>query len=236
MSSDIDNIIHPTVLTSFHNNMPPVKCNVWKGANKYETVEFDHLYPFDTLDTIKQHIFNKYKTMEYFPRFTFVGIKDTDDTKSMESLYLPLDYLWYSNGTKNTTDAFKLMNPIKALSTSDTRFVTSDGSYSSPNYQVRGRTTIEHIFLKSNDGEIPELYVFTLQRLISEYKGSKKPISELEWNKKFAPYFPDVKISSVEETDADEEFADKINFFIEQRQDTLEKIESIIGGSVNLHS
>lgn len=50
-----------------------------------------------------------------------------------------------------------------------------------------------------------------------------KPISEEEWNKKFAPYFPDIKVEGPYQPQEDDiEFAEKIHYFIKQRDYTVD--------------
>jgi gliding motility-associated-like protein len=51
--SDIDQILYPTVLTSLREETPPVQCIVWKGRDDYEVIQFDKVYPFDTIDDIR---------------------------------------------------------------------------------------------------------------------------------------------------------------------------------------
>ena len=58
--SDIEQILYPTVLTSFREDVPPVQCIIWKGEDNYETIEFDKVYPFDTIEDIKRMICTYY--------------------------------------------------------------------------------------------------------------------------------------------------------------------------------
>ena len=77
--SDIEQILYPTVLTSLREDTPPVKCIVWKGKDEYETIEFNKVYPFDTIDDIKRMICNHYEgDSAFIPRFTFVGVPLND--------------------------------------------------------------------------------------------------------------------------------------------------------------
>ena len=41
MSSDIEQILYPTVLSNLRENVPPVQCIIWKGNDEYELIEFD---------------------------------------------------------------------------------------------------------------------------------------------------------------------------------------------------
>ena len=200
MSSDVDSIFQPIVLDNLREDTPPVQCIIWKGGDEFELLSFE-VYPFDTVHVIKQMIFNAYHgDLSYLPRFTFVGVPVGEDAYSEDppsetTTYVPMDYLWYPQNTNDPYSTYQLANPIQALEQGDLRFVSSDGSYSSPNYEVRGRSTLEDVFLKPRNGRMPIFHVYTLKTLLQEYT-LPKPVSEEEWNKKFAPYFPDVKIKS----------------------------------------
>lgn len=232
--SDIEQILYPTVLSSFNEDIPPVKIIVWKGANEYDNIQFDKVYPFDTIDDIKRFLCAYYDSdLSFIPRFTFIGVKIgddayTDDIPNLETTYLPIDYLWYPSGTNDPKLAYILNSPRKTLIEPDIRFITADGGYASPNFEPRGRSTLEDIFLKPRDGKIPTFHAFTLKTLLNEYRGIT-PISEEEWNKKFAPYFPNIKIDgSYEPNDDDREFATKIKFFVSQRKTTLDTLNNLL--------
>ena len=238
MASDIDHILYPTALPSLREDMPPVQCMIWKGGNEYETITFDQVYPFDTVDHIKRLICHHYQgDTTFIPRFLFVGVprENTYDAESQPTLattYLSIDYLWFPNGTNDTRKTYFLSNPAQFKS--DTRFVTSDGSYASPNFVTRGRSTLEQVFLIPSEGKIPVFHVFSLTTLLREYKGVM-PIGEDDWNKRFAPYFPNVPFSSPHDaTDDDIAFSKKIAFFVTQREKTIYRINELLEGGVNL--
>jgi hypothetical protein len=183
--SDIDQILYPTVLSSL-SDIPPVKCVVWK-ENEYEVITFDKVYPFDTIENIKRMIYGYYNNPIFIPKFIFVGIPlDDSEQPNIDTTYIPIDYLWYPNGTNDPKMTYALNNPIKLEP--DLRFVSSDGSWSSPNMEPRGRSLLEQVF-----SEIPVFHVFPLKYLLTQYKGVL-PISEDDWNKRFAPYFTDIKV------------------------------------------
>jgi hypothetical protein len=217
MASDINNIIKPSALNSLKENMLPVACKVYMGNNTYDEIELDNLYPFDTLDTIKQTIFSKYDgSMDYYPRFMFVGIpnESINDVKEDNAIkFTPLDYLWYPSDTKSAKNTYKLNHPT--LFIRDLRFIERDSTIRTLNYEVRGRTTIEHALLKPNSGMVPTLYVFTLKSLLIDYKNNT--VRPPDWNSKFAAYFPDVKNVGPEPfmyNEDDDEFGQKIMQFI----------------------
>jgi len=224
--SDIEQILYPTVLTSLREDTPPVKCIVWKGKDEYETIEFNKVYPFDTIDDIKRMICNYYEgDTGFIPRFTFVGVPlnepYSEENPSIAATYIPLDWLWFPSDSNDPKMTYILNNPRKVLTQPDMRFISSDGSYASPNYEPRGRSTIESVFLKPRDGQMPVLHVFSLKYLLREYSGPT-PIGEEDWNKRFAPFYPTVSVDgSYEATEEDKEFAKKIYFFVKQRDSSL---------------
>ena len=214
MASDIDHILSPKPLHIL-SYQTPVRCNVWKGNKISETIEL-HVYPFDTIDTLKYLIYAHYKQPEFLPRFTFVGIGILDN-------FIPLDYLWYPIGANKVEDTYELTNPASLQD--DLRFVTDTGEYASPNYELRGRSTIEDVFLKT--GGIPTLHIFPLSYLLRLYKGVK-PISDEEWNKKFAPYFVELTSSTYQPTAEDKRFGEVISSFIDKRYKSLTLLEGIL--------
>jgi hypothetical protein len=238
--SDIEQILYPTVLSSLREESPPVKIIVWKGADEYDTIQFDNVYPFDTIDDIKRLLCANYESdPSFIPRFTFLGVQIgedaySDDPPTLETTYVPIDYLWYPPGTNDARSVYILNNPRKALVVPDMRFVTADGSYASPNLEFRGRSTIEDVFLRHRDNKIPTFHAFTLNTLLEEYSGVK-PVSEADWNKRFAPYFPNVSVGGPHSPDADDrEFAKKINFFVKQRETTLNALNNLLEEGVEL--
>jgi hypothetical protein len=238
--SDIDQILYPTVLSSFREDISPVKCIVWKGSDKYEVITLDKIYPFDTIDDIKRMICTYYKNQpEFIPQFVFVGVPLGDEAYSDEIpsnniSYIPIDWLWYPTGTNDPKLTYVLKDPRRTLKEPDTRFVSSDGSYSSPNYEPRGRSTIEKVFLKPQGGRIQVFHVFPIKYLLEEYSGPT-PISEEDWNKCFAPYYPYISVNGPYQPDENDiEFSKKIYFFINQRENTLNSINKLLEEGVEV--
>ena len=113
MSSDINQILYPKILTSlrttstsdFEDYAPPVQCIVWKGGEEFETITFDKVYPFDTIEDIKRMICTHYEKDQHFiPKFTFLGVPLYDaaysnENPTLDTEYLAADYLWYPTDT-----------------------------------------------------------------------------------------------------------------------------------------
>ena len=230
MADEIGELFAPQLLSSFRENVPPVQCIIWKGNNDYETITLQHVYPFDTIDTIKRMICAAYPDNPAFiPRFTFVGIPmNNASTPTINTTYLPLDYLWFSNESHDPSNTYEMPHPLKALTQSDERFVSRDGSYKSPNYEPRGRSTIEDILLEQYDGELPILHVFPLRTLLREYRGVT-PMPQEDWNGRFAGYYPLVKMGGpYQATDEDIEFSKKIQYFFSKRDVTLNRLNQFL--------
>jgi hypothetical protein len=240
--SDIEQILYPTVLSSLREDTPPVQCIVWKGGDEYESIQFDKVYPFDTLDDIKRLICNHYASDPAFiPRFTFIGVPlgeeaYSEEAPSIDTKYIPLDWLWFPTDSNDPKMTYILNNPKKVLTQPDLRFVSSDGSYASPSYEPRGRSTIEDVFLKPREGRMPILHVFPLKYLLREYSGPS-PIAEEDWNKRFAPFYMYVSVDGpYEANEEDKEFAKKIHFFVKQRDASLNTINRYLEEGIEFPS
>ena len=259
MASDIDNILNPKAVTGF-KPISPVICMVWNGKilkngeyrDKYDKIEFDSIYPFDTIDTIKRMVFDLYKDLIYHPRFLFVGVPLGDvryytkkPNGAYDETYHPIDYLWYPSGINDPKQTYKLANPIKNLRTLDNRFALS-GNYTTPNYEVRGRSTFEEVFLKT-DGKIPVFHVYPLEFLIKEFSSmgsdnkwskseeswnkifSKLKLSEETWNNRFAPYYPNVSMKGPYiASEDDDEFGKNIIKYIDNHLNVINNLNKIL--------
>jgi hypothetical protein len=239
--SDIDDILYPQLLNSLHQNIPPVQCIVWKGNEDYEVVTFERVYPFDTLLDIKRMICHHYRSdANYHPNFLFVGIPNDDmalegGNPTEATTYLPLDYLWYQNGENNIKNTHRLKNPVTNLQSPDEFFFGSDGTWSGPGLEDRARSTIEHVFLKHYDGQIPTLHVFPFIHLLNAYKGRTglPTISGEDWNKRFGPYFKDLPSDGpYEPQPQDKNLLKKIYFYVQQRTDGLDKLNNLLEAGI----
>ena len=230
MSSDINQILHPQLLSDFHEDMSPVRCLLWKGGTTYEEIVFEEeLYPFDILDQIKRLLCHHMKgDARYLSKYLFVGVPlDAEEEATLETVYYPLDYLWYPIGSNQVQDAYTLRHPVKSLTNPDMRFIAPDGSFASPNYESRARTTIEQAFLKTGR-DLPTFHVFPFHVLYGVYKGSK-PISEMEWNKKFAPYFPDMASTGpFTPNTKDTQTALQLREYVKHREETVYRVNRIL--------
>lgn len=223
----IEQIIHPSIISNFREGMYPVRCIIWKGGSETEEIVFDRVYPFDTIDNVKQMIAAHYKgRYEFLPKYTFVATKVSEENNE-EELYMPVDYNWFPTGSSAGRDVILLPNPRVNISTPSSKFITSDGSFPSMSPKARGRSTLEKIYLQPFN-EIPTFYVFPLLYLMRDYIGPR-PISEADWNKRFAPYFIDVPVSGpYDATEEDIAFANTVYKYIESRESNIDKVNEML--------
>ena len=223
---DIDKVLHPIRLEGLRQDTPPVSCTVWLTDGGTETFDLN-VYPFDTLDTIKQLVAHRYKSsgMTYMPKFTFAGIPQGEGSAT---LYVPFDYLWLPPGTSRDMEAIKLPDPRVAASTGIPLFTTEDGNLPPFSRSPRGRTTIEDAFLIPRKGVAPSLHIIPLSVLFRLYKGAQ-PISSREWNRRFAPYFPNVSAKDpLVTTPEDAAFAKTVYEYVDHRERHLDTLSDYL--------
>jgi hypothetical protein len=178
------------------------------------------VYPFDTLDTLKQSItLHKEGDEHYLPQYLFIGIRQEDGT------YAPLEYTWYPIGVQDADRAIYLPSPLEAMAAPVKEFVVRGGGKPSLVLNPRGRTMIEDVFKES----IPELIVFPFHRIISLYKGAS-PIGESEWYQRFYPYYPAISGKSLKASAEDKAFAKVFMGYLTKRKGYLRKINRFLGG------
>jgi hypothetical protein len=235
--SDINKLLHPTILTSFKGNLPPVHVKLWLGGEDFEDIVLENLYPFDTIETIKRALYVAKDDINCLPNFIFLGIplggREAGENPTADSNYIAADYLWYPSGVKSADKTITLHSPLKSLVEKDTRFVLYDGSLAPLGMASRARTMLEDILLKyddeTNEYYIPTLHAFPISQMIEEYSGEKSPISQENWNGKFAPYFPYISEEGPYSPKKDDiEFGDLLNIFIKNRQNNLDIVNSFL--------
>ena len=227
MASDMDHILSPERINTFQYQSP-VTCIVWRGQNAYERIQLGTVCPFDTIDMLKRLVYNHYQEPSFLPRFIFMGIPDTAmeamQNPTEDTQYLPVDFLWYPIGNNDPANTFHLANPV--LGATDKRFL-SQGLFSNPNYEERGRSTIEDVLIKPY-GTIPVLHVFRFQD-IRAVQAIQQKITPEEWYGKYIAYFPDIPFNSTYMPDAvDISFGRTITSYIEKRNGPLRQLERLL--------
>ena len=228
----MEDLLAPRVLLSLREDMPPVHCYIWTGKEQYEHVILEDMYPFDTLHDIKRHLCAIKKNDPLFaPRFQFIGVPTGEEgyeiaPPTKETTYTPLDYLWYPTGTNDAKNTYVLAHP--RMAEPDMRFQASDGSYANPHYELRGRSTIEQVFLKPRKGRMPVLHVFPFSVLRREFMDRGSAIGESEWNTRFAPYFMEISIGTQDLTREDRDFGALIRASVSERTEKMGLLQRIV--------
>jgi hypothetical protein len=218
---DIEQLFHPKIMKGLVKT--PVSCKIWKSEGKYEDIVLDNIYPFDTLDTIKQSIAQLFSDdPRYLPQFLFVASSQKDGT------FAPLEYTWYPIGTQKADRVIYLPSPVKAMEAPVKAFQTRKGK-PAISLNPKGRALIEKTFQSG----LPTLYVFPFFRILRLYKGDTSPISEPDWWSRFYPFFPTLNpITPTEISKADSAFAKVFMTYLTQRTGYLKKINKLIAGPI----
>ena len=183
----IGSILGPTSVESFFSEAAPagtitVKVYDTPGSEPKQVV-LDNIFPFSTLLDVKIALYNKFRRSDgAHPDFVFIG-RPVFGTK-METV----DYNW--SVSMDPSKSVILYNPIAIASgkiSADTKFVDANGDRRDVRRTSMERTTIEDKFGTA----IPVLQAYFYSFLEGLIPGSR-PISELDWNGRLYPYFPNL--------------------------------------------
>ena len=223
---------------SLKDSMPNIVIRLWQpGGASYEELEWDGAFPFLTIEDIKQFIFTSMYTrspeegMKWLPKCTFLAypLGGDDEVEPGPGLrYLAADYLWYPGQATKPENVIIMASPVDMLEGVDRRFIDSLGNFANLGRTRHSRSTIEEIFLKPRDGEIPVLHAYALADILTEFTGPK-PITNTDWNGRFAAYYPDIPLEGpYEGLPEDEGYARTILSFFNKRREHLETVESAL--------
>lgn len=179
---DTDYGIIPTII---------VKC--WSQAEGvFEELSFE-MYPFQTLDDLKIHIYeSQQRSSAWLPSQTFIGVPVGDVSEGPSDRYIPTDTLWYN--TLNPKYPFELQSPLKLCSTAtnpDKRFVDAFGNVTQLGRIDRGRSTLEDLYIIPREGVMPTFYAFCARDMLDRLEIVEgEPVGARDWNGRFLPYFP----------------------------------------------
>jgi hypothetical protein len=179
------------------------------------------IFPFMTVYDLKLAIFVAMKLApKAIPEQTFIG-RQLPGPRSNKK-YSPLDYM--ISFPANPTETIGLYNPYE-LKEVDSRFVSSTGEQRIMGITERDRMTLEDLLTISVDTRLPTFHVFFLADLLQAYRGPQ-PMSELEWNGKFHPYFTHVAQRSQQPTREQVERVRKFAKGYVRRQQLYLKLEA----------
>ena len=189
-------------------------------------VLLENIFPFSTLLDIKLALYNKFRrTDSAHPDFVFIG-RSIFGTK-IETI----DYNW--SISINPAESVLMNNPIASASgkvSVDTKFVDATGSRRDVRRTSMERTTVEDKFGISP----PKIQAFFYSFLESLIPGPR-PISELDWNGRLYPYFPNLSLSISKITEEQRTQAKKLADYFIVRSGFFRRLEQILNSGQPIH-
>jgi len=218
----LDHILNPKITESLRTTIPDGTVSILVYENAVpRPMTLRGIFPFMTVYDLKLAIFVAMKLApKAIPEQTFLG-RQLPGPASQKK-YSPLDYM--ISFPANPTETIGLYNPY-SLKEVDSRFVSSAGEQRIVGITERDRMTLEDLLTISVDKRLPTFHVFFLEDLLNAYKGPQ-PMSELEWNGKFHPYFTHVSQRSMQPTKEQVERVRKFAKSYIRRQQLYLKLEA----------
>ena len=177
-------LFHTAPLTSLRENQRPVKIRLHITPTQVRDITWDGAYPFLTIEDVKAFIYTymyqkeRSESSKWYPKFVFLGIE--------EDSFVAADYIYFDLDTRTRLPLKEPYTAVRDMVLDD-RFVDNMGNMKPVEISRRGRSTLEDLF----HGEEPVFHAYTLQSLLTNFRG-QRPISGMDWNSYFAPYFPDI--------------------------------------------
>jgi hypothetical protein len=178
----IDTIIRPPILTTFRKDQV-VRVKVQGREGTVEEFVLDDMYPFHTVGDLCTRIYiEKGERDEFHPVNQCILISSAQKDK-----FIHLQYLF--NGT-----SLLMINPYQRMvSGPDPTFVDLTGNIKVGSSTSRNDMLLENVlflplFLRETEEYVIHLFLYTA--LLSAYPG-ERPISRIDWEGKFKPYFPE---------------------------------------------
>ena len=222
--SYLDLIFRPPELESFYQGDYNVVLKIWRQGDEFETMEFNSLPGFFTIQDLKRLLYERKKTQEYIPRFVFMGIPQNNPDRApyKGSKYYPADFLW----VRDKTESPILYSPLALMATTDARFVDVSGQWGVFKEYPHGGICLEEApLVRTTEGQVV-FHVFTLGRLLSSFQ-RPRPMSAADWNMRFAMYFPRVPNSGTP-TPQDEKDMRDVLTYLKRRQQRIENLEGLL--------
>ena len=175
-SEFIDSIIRPPILTSFRKDQV-VRVKVQGREGTVEEFILDDIYPFHTVGDLSTRIYiEKGERDEFHPTNQCILLPSAQKDR-----FIHLQYIF--NGT-----SLMMINPYQRMvSGPDPTFVDLTGNVKVGSTVSRNDMLIEKVLRNEQENVI---YLFLYTDLLSAYPG-ERPISRVDWEGKFKPYFPE---------------------------------------------
>jgi hypothetical protein len=218
----IHTLERPTPINDLNENTNNISVIIHRSSEP-ESIVLKNLAPFHTIEDLSRAIYDKTNDSELFPKFTFLCTIDEDN-------YIPSMLTWIQGDTIIPY----LNNPESVIQNAieQDNFVEVDGTKRlSTNFLPKGRITLEDSY---PDG-LPEFHVYTLQYLLSLYKGPT-PISEKDWYGLFYPYFYQLGHQENMNMDSqDEAFGKDIKNYIQTKLNLIDNLNTLLQSVDDLH-
>jgi hypothetical protein len=174
----IDTIIRPPILTSFRKDKV-VRVNIQGREGTVEEFTLDDIYPFHTVGDLCTRIYiEKGERDEFHPTNQCIM-----QPTAVKDRFIHLQYIF--NGT-----SILMINPYqRMLSEPDPAFVDLMGNVKVGSTVARNDMLLENVLFRQEKEEYV-IYLFLYTGLLSAYLG-ERPISRVDWEGKFKPYFPE---------------------------------------------
>lgn len=210
-------------LQTFRGSVGTIQVTIHRSSGD-STVQLDTLAPFHTIEDIHRAVWlHEDKSEDLFPKYSFFGYESDGELHPAMGTFRDIE----------TEEGIQLRvpEPVQQIRSGQrlNRFLYEDGTKKNIQYSPHGRLTIEDKF----QGVIPVFHIYPLRYLLTLYTGAR-PISQVDWNGLFFPYFPALDPSSSGTmTPQDRQQADHIEQFIKAKlQDAkfLEELASEMAG------
>lgn len=151
------------------------------------TITLDSLAPFHTIEDIHRAVWLKEeRSEEYYPKYSYFAYETEEGT------IVPAMGTFRDVETEDGP-MLSVPEPVQQIRSGQRipSFLYEDGTKRAISYSPHGRLTIEDKF----PGVLPRFHIYPLRYLLSLYTGAR-PISQVDWNGLFFPYFPALDPSS----------------------------------------
>lgn len=209
----IDSILRPPILTTFRKDVK-IRVKIQGREGTVEEFILDDLYPFHTIGDLCTRIYvEKGERDEFHP----ANLCILEPFGTVQDKYIHLQYIF--NGS-----TLMMMNPYQRLvSEPDSAFVDLSGNVKIGSIVPRNDMLLEKVLFRRPRDEYV-VYVFLYTDLLSAY-GGERPISRIDWEGKFKPYYPEYDKEYEEGT-----IPDPVQRFTATRVQRFQDRLAIIGG------
>jgi hypothetical protein len=181
----VSGLITHQPLQTFRGSMGTLTVIIHRASGE-TTITLDTLAPFHTIEDIHRAAWlHEDKSDDLYPKYSYFAY-DSDGTM------VPAMGTFRDIETEDG-QILRVPEPVQQIRSGQrlAAFLYEDGTKKNIQYSPHGRLTIEDKF----QGVIPTFHIYPLRYLLTLYTGAR-PISQVDWNGLFFPYFPALDPSS----------------------------------------